>query len=532
MKKNIIRTLAAAAGILLLTACSNESGIGTDVDAGSITIQATIGQMTKVENKGNATNFTDGDKILLYGWTGSDKEIPATRVVDSVVNSFDGTAWTPAKQMNWKNATDAHYFLGIYPVPDSVISFTAAAYKLNPAEYESSDLLIATNLYGVTVADGPVNLTFEHAMAKLNVNLKFRSEFSANTTVSSVTATAYDSATVNYLTKNMAVAGSAREVLIPQTTTPATDYNVSFSGLQIPQEGVKKITVTIDGRTFVYDAPQDIPLDAGKYTTIGLIVGNDKMVLDDITISNWTADADLGCQEAVLDPYNGHAYVDLGLPSGLKWATCNIGATKPEEYGDYFAWGDTVPYYKEGHSQDDPCSDWKDDKKKTYGYAWETYKWCEGSFNTLTKYCSESYYGIYGYNGFTDTKTTLDLEDDAARYQWGGIWRMPTQADWQELQDNCKWDWLSENNTEFGGIAGYKVTSQKEGYKDRFIFLPAAGCRRGTPLYDVGSYGLYWSSSLYSDYPFNAWSIFFYSSYVYAGSNNRNYGQSVRPVCP
>ena len=528
MKKNIIKTLAVAAGTLLLAACSNESGIDTDVDAGAITIQATIGQMTKVENKGNATNFINGDKILLYGWTGSDKEIPATRVVDSVVNSFDGTVWTPAKQMNWKNATDAHYFLGIYPVPDSVTSFTAAAYKLNPAEYEASDLLIATNLNGVTVADGPVNLTFEHAMAKLNVNLKFRSEFSANTTVSSVTATAYDSATVNYLTKEVTPAGTIREVLIPQTATPATGYNVSFSGLQVPQEGVKKITVTIDGRTFVYDATQDIPLDAGKYTTIGLIVGNDKMVLDDITISNWIADADLGCQEAVLqDPYNGHEYVDLGLPSGLKWATCNVGASKPEEYGDYFAWGETVPYY----NSQDPLT-WKEGKSD--GYFWSTYTLCEGSEFTLTKYCSENNNVTFGYNGFTDSKTTLEAEDDAASYQWGGSWRMPTEADWGELLylNNCKWDRIDAGNTEFGGIAGYKVTSQKEGYKDRFIFLPSAGSREGTNLSNVGSLGRYWSSSLYTGRPDHARYLYFGSSIQYTSFRGRCFGQSVRPVCP
>ena len=515
MNNNKIKTLAVASAFLALTACSNESGIGTDVDAGSITIQATIGQMTKVENKGNATNFINGDKILLYGWTGSDKEIPATRVVDSVVNSFDGTVWTPAKQMNWKNATDAHYFLGIYPVPDSVTSFTAAAYKLNPAEYESSDLLIATNLDGVTVADGPVNLTFEHAMAKLNVNLKFRSEFSANTIVSSVTATAYDSATVNYFTKNMTVAGSTREVLIPQTSTPATGYNVSFSGLQVPQEGVKKITVTIDGRTFVYDAAQDIPLDAGKYTTIGLIVGNDKMVLDDITISNWTADADLGCQEAVLDPYNGHEYVDLGLPSGLKWATCNVGASKPEEYGDYFAWGETVPYY----SSQDPLT-WKEGKSA--GYDWPSYKWCKGSYKTLTKYCNNS---EYGNDGFTDSKTTLVAEDDAASYQWGGIWRMPTNDDFEELlatKDNTTdytWTWCD---------GGWQIVRNSTGAT---LFLPAAGYRYLTILYDVGSHGGYWSSSLNTGGPYDAWDIYFSSGNVNTYDNARYIGFSVRPVC-
>ena len=520
--------MAAAAGILLLTACTNESGIGTDVDAGAITIQATIGQMTKVENKGNATNFINGDKILLYGWTGSDKEIPATRVVDSVVNSFDGTVWTPAKQMNWKNATDAHYFLGICPVPDSVTSFTAAAYKLNPAEYESSDLLIATNLDGVTVADGPVNLTFEHAMAKLNVNLKFRSEFSANTIVSSVTATAYDSATVNYLTKKVTPAGTATAVTIPAATAPAPQgYALSYSGLMVPQEGVKKITVTIDGRTFVYDATQDIPLDAGKYTTIGLIVGNDKMVLDDITISNWTADADLGCQEAILDPYNGHEYVDLGLPSGLKWATCNVGASAPEEYGDYFAWGDTVPYY----SSKDPLT-WKEGKSA--GYAWSTYKWCEGSYDALTKYCSKS---TCGYNGFTDSETTLEAEDDAARYQWGGSWRMPTKGDIDELlatQDNTTdytWTWCDGSTTKYAGtdVAGWQIVRNSTGAT---LFLPAAGYRYGTNLYNVGSYGFYWSSSLYTGSPTSAWDISFNYGDVGAYHGDRDVGESVRPVCP
>ena len=527
MNNNKIKTLAAA-GILLLTACSNEAGIGTDVEPGSITIQATIGQMTKVENKGNATNFINGDKILLYGWTGSDKEIPATRVVDSVVNSFDGTVWTPAKQMNWKNATDAHYFLGIYPVPDSVTSFTAAAYKLNPAEYESSDLLIAAKLDGVTVADGPVNLTFEHAMAKLNVNLKFRSEFSANTIVSSVTATAYDSATVNYLTKKVTPAGTATAVTIPAATTQAPQgYALSFSGLMVPQDGVKKITVTIGNQIYVYESSNGIPLNAGKYTTIGLIVGQDKIELEGATVTDWTAGDNLPDGKAKLfDPYNGHAYVDLGLPSGLKWATCNVGATKPEEYGDYFAWGDTVPYY----SSQDPLT-WRE--KKT-GYKWASYTWCEGSSNTMTKYCNN---GDYGYNGFTDSKTTLDLEDDAARYQWGGSWRMPTKGDIEELlatKDNTTdytWTWCDGSTTRYAGtdVAGWQIVRDSTGAT---LFLPAAGYRYDSYLYGVGDLGIYWSSSLSTDCPYCAWNFYFDSGYRGTNYYGRYYGLSVRPVCP
>ena len=156
--------------------------------------------------------------------------------------------------------------------------------------------------------------------------------------------------------------------------------------------------------------------------------------------------------------HNGHEYVDLGLPSGTLWATCNVGATKPEEYGDYFAWGETQP-------------------KETYN--WSTYKWCRGSSDTQTKYCTDSYYGT------VDNKTTLDLSDDAARANWGGSWRMPTTEEQQELINNCTWTWTTQN-----GVNGYKVTSKSNGNS---IFLPAAGCRDDSSLNDAGSYGDYWS---------------------------------------
>ena len=227
-----------------------------------------------------------------------------------------------------------------------------------------------------------------------------------------------------------------------------------------------------------------------------------------------------------VDPYNGHEYVDLGLPSGLKWATCNVGATKPEEYGDYFAWGDTVPYY----SSQDPLT-WRE--KKT-GYGWDTYTWCEGSFGALTKYCNN---GTYGYNGFTDSKTTLDAEDDAARYNWGGIWRMPTKGDFDELiatKDNTTdytWTWCDGSTTKYAGtdVAGWQIVRNSTGAT---LFLPAAGFRYGTILDNVGSNGYYWSSSLITDDPRSAYDLYFDSGYVGWSSSGRDYGRSVRPVCP
>ena len=195
---------------------------------------------------------------------------------------------------------------------------------------------------------------------------------------------------------------------------------------------------------------------------------------------------------------NDHEYVDLGL--SVKWATCNVGASKPEEYGDYFAWGETKP--------------------KEY-YDWSTYKWCNGDYDNLTKYCYDSWYGI------VDNKTVLDLSDDAARANWGGSWRMPTAEEQQELINNCTWTWTTQS-----GVNGYKVTSKKSGYTNKSIFLPAAGLRRDSSLYYAGSDGYYVSSSLYTDGPYSAYVLRFNSDYVGWLNSNRHYGFSVRPVCP
>ena len=193
-----------------------------------------------------------------------------------------------------------------------------------------------------------------------------------------------------------------------------------------------------------------------------------------------------------------HAYVDLGLPSGLLWATCNVGADNPEEYGDYFAWGETQP-------------------KDTYN--WSTYQYCMGNSNTLTKYCTDA---SYGYNGFTDNLTTLLPEDDAATANWGSDWRMPTQEEWQELYDNTTVTWTTQN-----GMNGRLFTASN----GNSLFLPAAGYRDNSSLYNAGSDGFYWSSSLDTDHPFHAGDFAFKSGGCNMYGNTRFYGFAVRPVC-
>ena len=214
--------------------------------------------------------------------------------------------------------------------------------------------------------------------------------------------------------------------------------------------------------------------------------------------------------------------VNLGLPSGVKWASFNLGASKPEEYGDYYAWGETEPYYSEGHSQDSPCSSWRSRTNPAIsGYNWSSYKWCNGSSTSLTKYNTSSEYG-----STVDNKMVLEADDEAdddvAHVKLGDSWRMPTDAEWTELRNNCTWTWTTQN-----GIKGYKVTSKKNGAS---IFLPAAGIRDGTDLSYVGSDGYYWSSSLDTGHPDCAYLVSFFGGDVKGYSVWRYYGNSVRPV--
>ncbi len=211
--------------------------------------------------------------------------------------------------------------------------------------------------------------------------------------------------------------------------------------------------------------------------------------------------------ELTVDPYNGHAYVDLGLPSGLKWATMNVGATQAEESGDYFAWGETEPYYNKPLT--DPIS-WKKGKE---GYIWASYFDTNDEGSTFIK---------YNTNG---GKTVLDPEDDAAHVNWGGTWRMATYAEWDELKTECTWTWTTLN-----GISGHEV----KGSNGNTIFLPASGHRDYSSLKNVGSYGYYWSSSLieFDSSSMSAYSLYFHSNDEDFDFNNRDHGQSVRPVCP
>ncbi|MBQ3324036.1 MAG: hypothetical protein IJG81_04250 [Muribaculaceae bacterium] len=199
-----------------------------------------------------------------------------------------------------------------------------------------------------------------------------------------------------------------------------------------------------------------------------------------------------------------YEYVDLGLPSGTLWATMNVGADSPEDYGDYFAWGETEP--------------------KDY-YNWSNYKWCNGTYNSITKYCNNGKFGI------VDNKTELDLDDDAAYVNMGPGWRMPSTEQIQELIDNCNSKWTKRND-----VKGVLLTSKKNGAS---LFLPAAGLGEGSSEYNLeGTHGYYSSRSLtyFFDMTINGYEAYrnmllrFYYEYLESNDGPRCAGHSVRAV--
>ena len=200
-------------------------------------------------------------------------------------------------------------------------------------------------------------------------------------------------------------------------------------------------------------------------------------------------------ENVIITDQKNYEYVDLGL--SVKWATCNIGAERPEDFGGYYCWGET--------------------ETKSY-YNSSNYKYSDDHLIILKKY---NFVNLFGN---VDNKYTLDPEDDAAHVQWGGNWRLPSEAEFYELIANCTLTWTTLND-----VKGCLVTSNKEGYTDRSIFLPAAGARFTTNHYDCCAYRC---NTLSSESPHHTIMLYYDNDGVETPIISRNQGLSIRPVCP
>ena len=447
MKKSILMAVAA---IAVLSSCDPETNLTTGEETGNKTVfTATIAQegATRVTLNSNTPNWEKDDQISINGKTFTAKTAGAK-------TTFEGES---VEKVGGKYK--AYYPANLYhsgtPTLPASITYTAGKFEMPMyAESENHDLTFKNlcGVFAITVTSADIT------------TLKSIRVSSSDHGMSGEFTVRGDSAVLS-------TNDAANTVTLACETANTLDETGTVFYIPLPAQAYKGLKV-------------DLSSDGTSYTSSMTAKGEITVLRNQIYDIDYAAN---------------HAYVDLGLPSGLLWATCNVGATNPGDFGDYFAWGETTP-------------------KSSYGY--ENLKYCnDNEGRSFSKYVTSSSLGT------VDNLTTLEPSDDAATANWGSSWRMPTCAEWVELNntDNCTWTWTTQD-----GHDGYKVTSVKNGNS---IFLPAAGYRSGTSLNLAGSYGYYWSSSLYESSPVGAWLCYFYSSYHGAGYfNYRHFGQSVRPV--
>lgn len=515
-------SFAAVASIFMLGSCTNENGATSDaeyINSVRVTVEDFIADTPAtrtdftVDNTGFHFQWVNGDALGIYPVGGDQVKFPISSGDGSSSAAFDGGAWKLRSEYQY--AAYYPFSPNNYTISESAlpVSYTGQTQSGNgsTAHLGAYDYLACA----ATAPDGSggVNLAMKHLGAFLRLQLTMpKADTYSSVVLESdgtpfVTAGTFDltaatpaiistatSATYTINLTNVATTDKNQLITVYAMVAPA---NLSSSNIKVTVHGVGQTTYvqTVAGKNFTARSAHNIAI-------VNFPSGTNASGED----VSWDEPA---------DPYNGHAYVDLGLPSGLKWATCNVGASSPEEYGDYFAWGETEPYYQVGHSQDDPCSNWKLGKIR---YDWVSYKWCNGSENTITKYCANSIHGN------VDDKTVLEPTDDAATVNWNGTWRMPTLSEFKELMNNCNWTW-----TTLKGVNGCWVTSHTNGNS---IFLPASGERYMNFTNQVGRLGYYWSSSLYTPNSNEAYYLYIRSNDVDYYNQVRIYGRSVRAVCP
>ena len=464
------------------------------------------------EAKGFETVWATGDVLGIYPIGGDQVSFPISDGVGTTSAKFDGGSW--ALRGEYKYAAYYPFSTDFYTTDQTAIpvSFLGQVQNGNntTSHLAAVDFMAAAGTQ--PSSNGSVNLSFNHVGCFLRMQFTMPN---AGTFVEAKVETDgghfTTQGTVNLAATTPAITATntaeALTLALSNVSTASANQTITLYMMVAPDN--------LSGRTLTFTVKDSngnlyTKTAAGK-TMAATYAYNYSLTLETTDTGGTTGGGGWG--DSGSD--NGHAYVDLGLKDEqghtVYWATCNVGATTPEDYGDYFAWGETEPYYQANHSQDNPCSSWNSGKT---GYDWANYKWCNGSSVTQTKYCTTNSYGN------VDNKTVLEPADDAATQNWGGNWRMPTEGEQYQLRTSCTWKWNSTKQ-------GYTVT----GPNGNSIFLPAAGFRYDSSLDDAGSIGYYWSSSLNTSSSNCAYYLLFDSSYQYTGFSYRCRGRSVRAVC-
>lgn len=511
MKKYMILAVAAVAALGSCTKDTIETTIETPSVAGVPTFTASI------ENSGTRTTLGEGNKV---DWEDSDElfiryqPVNLTQVGYNPYAGGDIYAWIPC-------GPEVRSIFNATPDPSdptiAALTFSSFLEEHDSFPYEENYTYQIQAVYPASLSDSenpgvfvfPATQTFNGdriGFAPMYYSGRERAFVMQNTaSILAVTVPASQMASVKSIT-----------VSSDQSMNGYCDFLVDVSENPVmvvdgeDSEESKTLTLicdasgsntTIDGSRTFYIC---VPVNHYDYLQIDVTDGTTTKTMRTMKASGIdvarnmiypvTFEANVGNDST----HNGHEYVDLGLPSGIKWATMNVGADAAEDKGGRYAWGET-------------------ETKASYS-SWATYKYSEGSYNTLTKYC---YLSRYGYESFKDDKRELELEDDAANANWGGDWRMPTHADFNELRENSTQTAYQEGNTEFQGIAGFKFQSNVPGYTDKWIFFPAP---------DANQY--YWTSTLSNSFCYSATYYQFTckTSIIRCDVNSRYNGYLVRAV--
>ena len=487
--------------LLLLSSCGMENLVsdgGGDSDiirfdvACPDTAEGSRGAFTR------ASKLTSLPDFKVYAYDASGTAVINGKVFTANGTSKDGTAyyWPKTGNVTFYAFAPASNGSVVFNTTSKTLTYTAPA-----AQGSQQDVIYATATKS-RPTDGKVALAFKHATAALSVSWSRAGDLPSTTTVSVSNVKVCNVKQTGTLSfgSGMTAGGSnissdlgtsGLMMVAPQATSPWKNGAFTSSSGSYLAVSCKVIangsyvvgSASADGTVYY---PLSQALTAGTATTVKLVFGTKQ--------SNGSRTFGYDANGTRISHVPGA--VDLGL--SVKWASCNLGASKPEEYGKYYAWAATTGYAS----------------SESHDFSWK-----------YTPYCNDS--NGNSWSKYTSGNATLESSDDAATVNLGGSWRMPTHKEWQDLYNECTWTWTTLN-----GVNGYKVSSKKN---NNSIFLPAAGYRYGTSYAYVGSDGLYWSSQVYSSPSrvYDAWYMYFYSGGRNPGNDgNRYYGFSVRPVCP
>lgn len=508
------KILIVAAALTVLAACSSDdSPVDSPIVNAEQRVPVTLAYTTidAVETRAaqnlNEGTFDSGESVRVrISNTGEDTwaEYPFFTAADGAMTATDPAPYYPAGNQNID-------IVAYYP-GTAWDSFTVYADQTDDADYKASDLLFASVTNQAKQAEA-VNLAFTHKMAKLNVNI------TAGAGVGSITS-------VSILGVKPTVSFDRATGGVGEATGTATTIAVSNNGAAlIPPQTITGglLSIVTDKGTATYSV-NNKAFAAGQLYTLNITV-NLRAVGTTTAITGWTSEGTVTVNPVQRTPYGLEA-VDLGL--SVKWANMNVGATSETDYGTYFAWGETAGYTVIGSTT--TAAD--GNVKSVSQFDWEHYSLCNGSSGTLIKYNTNASYGL------VDNKTELEHVHDAARVNWGADWRMPTQAEMEELKNtrtnttDYTWTWCDGINTKYDNtsVAGYMIESKKEGTAGNHIFLPATGVILGGEHLISGSVCYYWSSMLTAQSPYTGKHFRFDDEYLFIGNGERCDGMSVRAV--